>query len=656
MKRIYPKILFSFLLILALNLLISTALLVRFTRHDFDENLRQHLLTNARILEELVRSNGLEAKERGRLEEVVKRLGEELDLRVTVIARDGVVLVDSSSDPDSMENHAERREFRAALAGDVGLDTRVSPTLGISMTYLAVPLRQNGVAVGAVRVALLQQRIGEQVTRTVYLGALLSTLAGAIIAAIVSLFVARMYSRPIRLIRDAAVRISEGDFKSRLTLNRRDELSRVAEALNDMSEKLGQTFKMLRREKERNSTILGGLHEQVLYIGANNTVLLANEAFCLLLGLRPEDIVDRDYRETLPTKDLKTFIADASRSTTPVTRDLALPRPGAAHRFFRLSSSPILSKKGRLRGVVVIFHDVHLIKEVERMRREFLDNASHELKTPLSAILAAAETLLEHDPSDAVRRVKFYKSILDNTRRLHNLIGDMLDLSEIEQKKAALEFAPYDVSTIVREVVAELWPEVGKKNQALAVEAPSEPVMIQVDRKSLAKALGNLIDNAIRYTEPGGRISVRVERDVAARQIRIEVEDNGIGIPPHDLERIFERFYRVDKARSMRSGGTGLGLAIVKHIMETLGGAVTVTSEPGKGSRFTLLLPEVAAAAREANGAMKTEHSAAVHEARIVEVPRERETARDNNAGISEKCHDGHGNRGDSDETPGHAD
>jgi len=591
MKYIYIKILFSFLLILVLNLVISTGLLINFTKQDFNQNLEEHLLSSAQVLEGLVNANGIGPGDTARLDTTVKRLGEETDLRVTVIDRSGVVLADSASDPAIMENHAHRPEIEAALQGVVGRSTRVSPTLGIRMTYLAIPLWEDNRIEGVVRVAMRQERIGAQVVQMVYVSSILATAAGALIAAIVSVFVARIYSRPIQLIRDAAVKISEGDFKYRLQLNRRDELSHVADALNDMSAKLGETFKMLRREKERNATILDGLNEQVLFIGPGDSIFLANEALCNLLGLQAENIVERDYNEVIPNEDIRTFIADASRSAHPITRDVAIPLAGKEPRYYRLSSSPILSKKGRFRGVVVIFHNVHLIKEMERMRREFLDNASHELKTPISAVLAAAETLLEHEPGDTARRARFYKTIVDNTQRLNNLITDMLDLSEIEQKKASLDFAPHDVSAIVRDVIGEFWPDVGKKNHTLEIKVPGDPVIVQVDRESLAKALGNLVDNAIRYTDPGGRISVRVERVDATAQVRIDIEDNGIGMPQHDLERIFERFYRIDKARSLRTGSTGLGLAIVKHIMETLGGKVAVTSSPGKGSCFSLLLP-----------------------------------------------------------------
>jgi len=202
--------------------------------------------------------------------------------------------------------------------------------------------------------------------------------------------------------------------------------------------------------------------------------------------------------------------------------------------------------------MVVVFHDVTLAKEIERLRREFLDHASHELKTPISAVLAAVETLMEREPTDGERREKFYRAIFENTTRLHNLISDMLDLSEIEQKRAALEFAPHSLQRIVRDVIADFWPEVGKKNHTLEIKVPGDDIVIEVDRKSLAKALGNLVDNAIRYTETGGRIAVRVERDERAGMARIDVIDNGIGIASHQLDRVFERFYRVDKARSIR--------------------------------------------------------------------------------------------------------
>ncbi len=593
MKYVYPKILITFLFILAVNVVISTVLLIHFTRKDFEQNLREHLDSSAEAVTELVRAKGLDPERAPELDATVKRLGTAMDLRITVIDPQGRVLADSQHDPIDMENHAARPEVQEALENRVGRETRMSPTLGIPMTYLAVPLR-NGDAVDAVvRVALPQERIGRQIVNIVYVSSIVATAVGALIAAIISLFAARMYSRPIQIIRDAALKISGGNFKYRINLRRRDELSHVAEALNDMSSKLGQTFKMLKREKERNIAIISGLNEQVLVLAADDTIYLANEALCRLLRLRQEDIFERDYKEVISAPEVLSFIADASQSPKSETREITLPSGDQGPRTFRLSSSPILSRKGRFRGLVIIFHDVTLIKEIERMRREFLDNASHELKTPISAILAAAETLLEREPADPDRRDKFYRTIQDNTARLHNLINDMLDLSEIEQKKATLDFEPVNINPIVRDVIAEFWPAIGKKNHTLEVKAPGEDVIVEVDRRSLAKVLGNLVDNAIRYTEPGGRIAVRVVPLADSGDVRIDVEDSGIGIPAHELDRVFERFYRVDKARSMRSGGTGLGLAIVKHIMEAMGGRVAVQSQPGKGSVFSLFLPTV---------------------------------------------------------------
>ncbi len=343
-------------------------------------------------------------------------------------------------------------------------------------------------------------------------------------------------------------------------------------------------------ERERIAALLSGMHEQLLLVTADGRIALVNEAFCRLFHLDPDALAGRPYSDVIPEAEVVQFIEQALRTRGAERGEIKIQMGALGRRHFTLSASPLLSPTGQFQGVVLIFHDVTLARKMEKMRRQFVDNVSHELKTPLSAIYAVIETLMEVEPPEPEQRRRFYQFIHENTLRLSNLINDLLDLSEIEQRKASLEWAEYPLADLVRDLAADFLPAAQRKTHELVVEAPETLPTIETDKKAFSKALGNIIDNAIKYTEEGGRIVVSAAADGPA-YVRVQVADNGIGIPPKYQERIFERFYRVDKARSIKSGGTGLGLSIVKHITEALGGRVLLESAPGKGTTFTLRLP-----------------------------------------------------------------
>jgi two-component system phosphate regulon sensor histidine kinase PhoR len=589
MRLIYFKILISILAIILLSLLITTAFIIAFTRKDLDANLKERLFANAQIAAELVKSSGYGEDNAKILDGIVKRLGEKLKLRITIIRKDGIVSADSSHDPAKMENHLLRPEVQTALSGGTGMSTRLSPTLGIPMTYLAIPLDDGDKRIGVTRVALPQARIREKIYHAIYRSVLFGALIGAIAAAAISLFVARRYSRPIKLIKDAARNISDGDFSYRLKLKRKDELSQLSESLNEMSEKLGHYFESVNKEKERILAIVGGMSEALMLIGADDSIYLANDAFCGLFGLEKHSIVGRPYWEVILVEEVSQFVRAALESKKPEYSECAIRGSHQKLKYYQTSSSPIISEKGHFRGIVLMFHDVTPMKETEKIRREFVDNVSHELKTPISTVIATAETLIGKEPTDAETRKRFYNTIFENTHRLNTLVNDILALSEIEHKKASLELTLEDIADIVKTVVQNFSEPIKNKGQDIKLHIPGNLPSANVDRKTLSRALGNMLDNAIKYTDEGGLISVDVQKE--KNFLRIDIKDNGIGISPEHVERIFERFYRVDKARSIKSGGTGLGLAVAKHIIEAHRGKIEVSSSPGKGSKFSVFLP-----------------------------------------------------------------
>jgi len=588
MRHIYLKIFFSIFGIVLLNFLISTILLIHLTRRDFDANMEGELTGYARIVSELIRQRGLEPENAAETDRIVKKLGKKLETRITVILPDGLVYADSHADPASMENHIGRVEVQKALMGDLGMESRRSRTLDMRMTYLAIPLVEEGETLAVIRVALTRRSIKNKIHETVYNTTLIGVCIAGLVSLIISFFVAGSFARPIRLIKNAAVNISEGDFHYRLKLDRKDELHQVAESLNEMSEKLGRYFDSINEERERITAILGGMKEELALISSDENIYMANQAFGNLFDIDVEEIRGKKYWEAILVPEVSNFIRESLESRRSEATVFSFRRNGKPARDYLMSASPILSEKELFRGVVLIFHDITDIKEVERMRRQFVDNASHELKTPISSILAVSETLIDKEPPDSRTRNRFYNTIHENSIRLNNLINDLLSLSEIEQKKSSLDRQPCRIDELLFEMVDLFTPDIRKKNHTVNWNLPPEIPAVSVDRKTFQKAIGNIIDNAIRYTDQGGVITLAVEEEVG--YLRIDVEDSGVGIPRDDVERIFERFYRVDKVRSIKLGGTGLGLSIARSIIEAHGGKISVTSEKGKGSTFHIYI------------------------------------------------------------------
>jgi two-component system phosphate regulon sensor histidine kinase PhoR len=591
MNKIFNRFFFYFLLVLLVNLAVSTILVITYTRRDFDANLREQLFSSAQFVSELMKAKGLDAQKQKELELLIEDLGKRLNMRITIILPEGRVYADSFYDAENMENHIFRIEVQKALQGHSGMDTRISPTLGIPMTYLALPVYQDDALQALVRVSLTRKTIRDKINQTIFKSILTGTFLGIVVALVVSFILARVFSHPIRLIRDAAANISEGDFNRRLQLDRKDELQQVAESLNQMSAKLGNFFESIKDEKEKIAAILSGMKEALILVSGDQKILMVNHAFCEMFDRDEKKLTGRLYWEVLLEREIAELIQKALQSKTSDFSSMTFRKEENNIRYLHMSASPVVSESSVFKGIVIVFHDITHIKKADKMRREFVDNASHELKTPLSSLLAVSETLIDREPPDKETRMNFYHKLLDNSLRLNQLTEDLLSLSEIEQNKNSLEKDLIDLPGILTEIVDEFQPDLKAKNHEFKMNIAPDIPKAHLDKKSFKKALANILDNAIRYTNDGGSITLIVRK--SENEILIDIQDSGTGIPPEDIPRIFERFYRVDKARSVKLGGTGLGLSISKHIIEAHDGNISVTSKPGEGSVFTIHLPVI---------------------------------------------------------------
>ena len=515
----------------------------------------------------------------------LERLKQATGLRTTFVSADGRVAEDSHEDPRKMDDHSSRPEIVLARTQEFGSARRRSHTVGMDMLYVARGIRESGQSLGFVRVAMPVSRIDEQldvVRRSVVLG----TAAGVLLALLLGFLLSRHFTRPIAAMKHTARDLLAGRYESRVTVTRRDELGLLGETLNALGAETTRRIAALSREDAQLRAVLAGMIEGVVAVDEEDRVAFINEAARELLEIEEAAPEGRTLWMLAPIRELEELLDHARATGGHELREVDLFR-GGKERVFQAHASPF--QGGGKSGFVLVLHDITELRRLERVRRDFVANVSHELKTPLTSIQGFVETLLSGAIDDRANNVRFLRTIEANVKRLTNLVSDLLSLARIESGQLAVESSAVDWRDVLDAVLRLREPGLQAKGLALDVRGRERPLRVRGDREAMTQVLDNLIDNAIQYTTAPGRVAVSLSsRD--GRGI-LAVEDSGIGIPEADLDRIFERFYRVDKARSRAVGGTGLGLSIVKNLVLRMEGEVRVASVEGHGSTFTVALP-----------------------------------------------------------------
>jgi len=505
-------------------------------------------------------------------------------VRVTVIASDGQVLVDSQSDPRTMENHADRPEIRDAWATGHGQSIRHSVTINSSLLYHAVRLSSAGAAPVVLRFALPLQTVDQEIwefRRRLWLASLLVLL----VTGTASLLISRSFSDRVDRLTDFFHRVAEGDFRPLEADRAGDALEALAISLNATAARLDRSIQTLTEERNLSSAILGSMVEGVAVVNAAERLLFANRGFAEILGLDVPPQSGSALLEVVRQTELIEAVRGVLTGETRVEAEIVTGT--LRQHFFAVTVASVSAAETS--GAVIVLHDITELRKLERIRRDFVANVSHEFKTPLTAIQGFAETLLAGAIDDPQNRIRFLEIILEHSRRLARLTDDLLKLSKMDADKLELEIRRLSVSVFVESCIETAQRPAANKDLRISVKLPERLPDIAADRRRLAEVLQNLLDNAMQYTPAGGQIMVSASANGA--EMTFTVSDTGIGIPQADQPRIFERFYRVDVARSREVGGTGLGLSIAKHLVEAHGGRIWVHSEVGQGSQFYFTVP-----------------------------------------------------------------
>jgi two-component system phosphate regulon sensor histidine kinase PhoR len=506
-------------------------------------------------------------EDRGAFQDWAESTFQATGYRTTLIDTEGVVLADSHTNPDVMENHADRPEVLIAMSGEVGVAHRVSASTGFDQRYVALPPQDGLMVRTSVASRIIDDELGAVRVSILITGVVLGLIGIGVVA-----YLARRLSRPITDLTDQAKAVAEGETRIDERRSRVWELDQLGVAISTMASRLGSRLSAAEQTTATLEVVLGALSQGTILFDTAERVVYANPSAYEILGAVPDEL------SGLAPLQFQSAVREARDARSRVTRTLD---HGSPPRKLRGIATPFAGDD----GILLLVVDITERDRTDSIRRDFVANASHELKTPVSTVIASSEALqIALDRGDG-SATGFAARIEDSARQLDRMVADLLDLSRLEKDRP--EMGPVRLDHLVREEVERIRGEAAAKG--LSMDVDCEDITVMLNHRDVATAVRNVLDNAVRYTPEGGSVSVQVSQD--GQDAVITTTDTGEGIPTRDIERVFERFYRVDSARSRATGGTGLGLSIVKHVAESHGGSVSVESELGVGSTFTIRLP-----------------------------------------------------------------
>jgi len=528
------------------------------------------------------------------LQEKIIILGQKTESRLTAIDSNGLVIADSQEKPRNMDNHNFRPEIIDARTHGFSTVSRFSQTLQQKMVYRAQSVNDGDTVLGFVRVSLPLNNITQK------LGLLrLNVIYGAGIAAfsalILGFFFAKHFLTPIVRVTEVAESISKGDYDRRIDLNQRDEIGMLARAVNRMALTSSQRMEEITQDRNRLAEILTGMVEGVIYVDEHQLIQHINQAALSMLSLTKGRCIGQPIWEQVRIGEITSAVEQSIQSghvvKTQLCKESGHLSDHSKDTVIDIYVAAILNENGHVVGAVIVLNDISEIARLEHVRRDFVANASHELKTPITAIRALTETILDDGDMEIAISRRFTEKIHAQSLRLSTLVSELMTISRLESAETSKTLQVLNFKKIVESSIADITTACQDKNIKLSTQLCEERIRIEADEQAISQLVDNLLDNAVKYTLENGSVSTSMHVNLDQTKVVLEVKDNGIGISTLHQKRIFERFYRVDKARSRDLGGTGLGLSIVKNIAEQHNGNVSIHSRLGEGTCFTVILP-----------------------------------------------------------------
>ncbi len=586
-KPLARDLFIGYFVVMLMSILVVSHTLGVIFKNVYLNNIRNDLIARTSLVLLSLEEERFAPKGHGGIEGYIQDLGHASLTRITWIDKTGTVRADSDANAAEMENHANRPEFKSALSGKANFSLRYSRTLGEGMQYYAIPVQHDGKIIGALRTALPVKRLeyGPTSTKKEFL---LSVLIVAIIAGIVSFLTTRDVAGSLERMRKAAHMFSNGDFKTRSPVSDTIEIGNLAETLNHMMDDLERQFITISQQANEQSAILESMNEGVMAIDNDDNVLIMNRAATIILGSAPDVSKGVTLQEAVRNPTIQRFVDKVRAQSESLCEEFLIRSQDT--RTVQSTGTILRGSENSQLGVLLVMNDITEFRKLENVRRDFVANVSHELRTPITSIKGYSEALLSGDLGEDTKTRDFLEVIERQADRLGAIIEDLLSLSAIEQgiESTYVNSTTKKVCDIVAAASANCIAKAESNNTTVDVECDSD-IVVTVNPRLMEQAVLNLLDNAIKYT-PNGTVTVKIEH--LENEVAIRVVDTGCGIDEEHLPRIFERFYRVDKARSRKLGGTGLGLSIVKHIVSAHKGRVEVQSTPGVGSAFTIFIPD----------------------------------------------------------------
>jgi len=579
---IFLRLYAGFAIVILFSILIVGLMVQRQIEQASLRDISSNLSSQAFILQQSFAN--IDNQTQGQIQQTVEQIGRRIDTRITLLTKAGVVIADSEFSPEEMDNHRYRPEIIAANKSTIGQSQRYSRTLQKPMLYVAVSAMASNSNLGYIRTALSTERIDEEIN---YLRRVIITAASltGLIALFIGYWLAMSFARPLRQMTLIAKNYAHGRYQLRIPSHRRDEIGDLARSLNQMADISAQRFDIIKTERDQLSTILKSMNEGVITVTSEGLITHVNAAACRMLRTSGERCLGQALKDIDESNNLDQAFVQCHKQQTSVERTIQLDGYTFA-RHYRLHVT--LLKHSYKADAILVLQDITDVQRIDKMRADFVANASHELKTPITAIRGFAETLIEDETIEHGMRQRFIRKIHGQSIRLSDLVSDLLALSRLESNDTAFN-TQVDLQQIVQRVCANLQAVAQSHKIVLELEVIDGPMMLLGDDNALGQMATNLIDNAIKYTTEMGTVTVTIKAEEGMAVLN--VKDNGLGIDETDQERIFERFYRVDKARSQSLGGTGLGLAIVKHIVQNHKGRLQLKSKLNHGSTFTVKIP-----------------------------------------------------------------